>query len=924
MRVFLLFAKVLYKQYNRKKMKKLLFAVMMATMPFISTFAQVSGKVVDADSRDALPGAVVLVKGATTATTTDMDGNFTIDASNQDVLVISFLGYTSTENVGGGTIELVPDVMFLGEVVVTSGVIDVAKVRETPVAVSTISPSEIALKVGNQEFPEVMNSTPGVYATKQGGGYGDSRISLRGFDQRNTSFLINGQPVNDMENGWVYWSNWQGLTDVASGIQIQRGLGASRLAVPSVGGTVSIFTKAAQLDEGGSVSETIGNDGYTKTTVNYNSGKNDNGWASSFLLSKWAGNGYVYNTSGEGWTYFGAVGYEPEGSDHKLNLSLLGAGQWHHQRDVWVSIRDFQNFGEANADGIDQRWNSNGGTLNGEEFSMRRNFYNKPLATFNWDWDINENLTLNTSLYGSAGRGGGTGPRGRNYDVHPYRKDLYEFMYEDSVTTFRNEDGTIDFDAIVADNQAGAGAGYGVADSLTSSPFYGQLVGSNGYSDNGVYRSGMIRRASMNSHDWVGAISNLEGEWGNWKTSIGVDLRSYKGYHYRTVNDLMGFDAYYSTGNDNNDGQFINTTVNASPFQNTGLTGPKIDYYNTGKVNWTGLNGMVEYNKDGRYNAVLQAGVSNQAYQREDFFDQPENPISDVHNQMGGYVKGGANYNLDEKNNVFFNAGLISRQPQFDAVFPNYANNVNEDLQNEEIRSVELGYGYVDRDLTLNVNAYATNWGNRFVSRSLTNAQGVDGFAQFKDIDVQHNGIELEAKHNTTDRLTLKGMLSVGDWRYTKDFTSTLFDDQQNEIGTGTLYLKDAKVGDAAQFVANFGADYRVRKTNFDVNYRFVDGLYADYSILDSEFTTPDNAGALKLPSYGLMDMGMTTRFNLFGNVASFRVNVNNALNTTYIAESNTNIHATDASDVWNGVDTRNFVWFGFGRTWNASLKYNF
>ena len=33
---------------------------------------------------------------------------------------------------------------------------------------STISPSEIALKVGNQEFPEIMNKTPGVYATKQG------------------------------------------------------------------------------------------------------------------------------------------------------------------------------------------------------------------------------------------------------------------------------------------------------------------------------------------------------------------------------------------------------------------------------------------------------------------------------------------------------------------------------------------------------------------------------------------------------------------------------------------------------------------------------------------------------------------------------------------------------------------------------------
>jgi len=804
----------------------------------------------------------------------------------------------------------------LDEVVVTSGVIDIAKVRETPIAVSTISPSEITLKTGNLEFPEIMNNTPGVYATKQGGGYGDSRLSLRGFDQRNTSFLINGQPVNDMENGWVYWSNWQGLTDVASGIQIQRGLGASRLAVPSVGGTVSIFTKAAQKSEGGSVAQVLGNDGYLKTTVNYNTGKDEDGWATSFLLSKWQGNGYVYNTSGEGWTYFGAVGYEPKGSDHKMNLSILGAGQWHHQRDVYVSIRDFEYFGE---EGIDPRWNSNGGTLNGEEYSMRRNFYNKPLATFNWDWDINSTWTLNTSLYGSAGRGGGTGPRGRNYynaetDILPYQKDLYEHYVEDGRGS-RDENGFIDFDALVAYNQANT-------DGYTGdiSGFNGQMIGSNGFRDSNVNRAVIVRRASMNSHNWVGAISNLEGEFGNWKTSIGVDLRNYKGYHYRTMNDLMGLDGYYSTGNKNSAGQIINTTIDASPFRNTGLNGPKIDYYNTGLVRWGGLNGMVEYNEKGRYNAVLQAGVSNQAYQREDFFDQPALPVSDVHNQLGGYVKGGANYNLNDEMNVFFNAGYISRQPMFDAVFPNYANLVNEDLQNEEITSVELGYGYITNDLALNVNAYSTNWGNRFISRSLSNSQGVDGFAQFKDIDVRHNGIEVEGKYTVNSNLKVKGMVSAGDWRYTKDFTATLFDDQQQEIGTGTLYLEGAKVGDAAQFVTSLGADYRVGKVNLDANYRFVDGLYADYNILDDVFTAPDNAGALKLPSYGLVDMGMTTRLGKM----TLRLNVNNVLNTTYIAESNTNIHADENSVTWNGIDTRNFVWFGFGRTWNASLKYNF
>ena len=839
---------------------------------------------------------------------------------NQQMKKIAIVFLTCIAGVYAQQDEAVNDTILnvnLEEVVVSSGVIDIAKERETPIALSKITAQEVALKVGNQEFPEIMNKTPGVYATKQGGGYGDSRISLRGFDQRNTSFLINGQPVNDMENGWVYWSNWQGLTDIASGIQIQRGLGASRLAVPSVGGTVSIFTKSAEKQQGGSFTQMIGNDGYVKTTAAYNTGVNDKGWSSSYLLTKWSGNGYIYNTKGEGWTYFFAVGYTPEGSNHKLNLSVLGAGQWHHQRDVWVSIRDYQNFGE---DGIDRRWNTNGGMLNGEEYSLRRNFYNKPLATFNWDWQIADNLELNTSLYGSAGRGGGTGPRGNNYrngtiDMLPFRKDLTEHYNENGRGT-RTSDGFINYDAVIQYNRSIDDYTGGLA----RGAFDGGKIGSNGFREDGVSREILIRRASMNSHDWVGAISNLNLYSGNMHYSIGVDLRNYKGYHYRVLNDLLGLDGYFSTGNKNSAGQIIETLVEASPFQNTGIKGPKIDYYNIGYVGWQGLNGMAEYSSE-QLTAVLQAGLSNQSFQREDFFDQPGNPLSEKKNVGGGYIKGGANYNFNENSNAFFNAGYISRQPNFDAVFPNYRNDINPDLQNEVITSVELGYGFISNALRLNINLYSTNWGNRFVTRSLSNQQGVDGTAQFKDIDVTHNGIEIEGTYNLSGATKLRGMLSMGDWRYTKDFESELFDENQQSIGTGTLYTKDAKVGDAAQFVAFLGVDHRFGSNlRVDLDYRFVDGLYADYSITDSAFTTPDNQGALQLPSYGLVDFGASYYFGKW----SLRANINNLLDTTYIAESNSNIHATAGSTTWEGVDVRNSVWFGFGRTWNLSLRYQF
>ena len=152
-------------------MRKLLLVGLML-LTSITTFAQISGKVIDAETGDVLPGATIQVEGTADGVVSGFDGTFSIDVSEGELLIISYIGYETAFEAAKDTmvVALQADLNVLGEVVVTSGVIDIAKVRETPVAVSTISPSEIALKVGNQEFPEIMNKTPGVYATKQGGG----------------------------------------------------------------------------------------------------------------------------------------------------------------------------------------------------------------------------------------------------------------------------------------------------------------------------------------------------------------------------------------------------------------------------------------------------------------------------------------------------------------------------------------------------------------------------------------------------------------------------------------------------------------------------------------------------------------------------------------------------------------------------------
>ena len=103
---------------------------------------------------------------------------------------------------------------------------------KTAVAYSDVSKEEIALRLGSQDIPLALNTVPSVYSTNQGGGAGDARINVRGFNQRNVAVMINGIPVNDMENGWVYWSNWDGVADATTSIQLQKGLSAQNLATP--------------------------------------------------------------------------------------------------------------------------------------------------------------------------------------------------------------------------------------------------------------------------------------------------------------------------------------------------------------------------------------------------------------------------------------------------------------------------------------------------------------------------------------------------------------------------------------------------------------------------------------------------------------------------------------------------------------------
>jgi hypothetical protein len=394
---------------------------------------RVEGIVEDAVTGETLIGVnVVYAPGK--GVVSDIDGYFNIELENGTyTLSISYVGYVSQDQ--KIKIENKKEILnielkniTLSEVEVVG---DLAQSRETPVAFSTINPAQLQEELASQNIPMILNSTPGVYATQQGGGDGDDRINIRGFSQRNVAVMIDGLPVNDMENGWVYWSNWFGLDLVTQTIQVQRGLGASKLALPSIGGTMNIITAGITQKRKISFKQEVGDHGFLRSSVGYTSGQLKGGWGITLAGSYKRGNGWVERTFTEGWFYY--VKVDKKFGKNILSFTAMGAPQEHGQRRYKKPIATYDSAYAAKL-GITERpgeyfnstyidtvtmvnkglhYNSDWGrytTLDGAEITLndKKNYYFKPLYTLRHFWSANDRFYLSNIVYLSMGNGGGT------------------------------------------------------------------------------------------------------------------------------------------------------------------------------------------------------------------------------------------------------------------------------------------------------------------------------------------------------------------------------------------------------------------------------------------------------------------------------------------------------------------------------------
>ncbi len=698
------------------------FFLLMLTLLCMSGFAQtqkIAGTVIDADNGEPIIGASVLEVGSSNGVVTDLDGNFSLKVANKATIKLSYVGYETVElaaKANMGIIQLKAIAQVLEDVTIMG---QMAKQSKTPVAVSQVNALDIEERLGGGEFPEVLKNTPGVHANGNGGGWGDSEIWMRGFDNTNVATMINGVPMNDMEGGTVYWSNWQGLSDVTSVMQTQRGMGASKVSAPSVGGTINIITKGIDAKRGGVVSYSIGNDGANKLLFSVSTGLMSNGWAITVLGAKSWGNGYIQGTGYNGYSYFANISKRIN-DRHQLSLTGFGAPQSHWQRPSGnsgaLTLAEWNNVKKYMTDGMDyRRYNpAYGYANNGKQKGANFNKYHKPQISLNHVWQIDYKSSLSTSLYTSIGRGFGYTAEASPYSQYAY-SDLTRGAYNGVLTTvFRREDGSFD---------------------------YGKVEDINAASTTG---SELIIAENRNYHNWYGLVSTYQNKFFDvLDMTAGLDVRYYQGIHQAVISDLMSGEYFIDATRVNSVTAENNYHRNDPAWAYQKMTVGDVVYRDyTGHVMQEGAFATLEYSKD-KLSAFINGSFSYTSYWRVDRFYYDENhQRSETVNFAGGTIKGGVNYNFNAFNNLFINAGYISRAPKFNGAFmsSNVSHAVNKDAANEKIASAEIGYGFHNQYVNFVANAYYTRWMDKTMSRSTTLDNQSTGYINMTGVNAQHMG----------------------------------------------------------------------------------------------------------------------------------------------------------------------------------------
>ena len=695
----------------------------------------------------------------------------------------------------------------------------------------------------------IVNSNSNIYANEVGYLWSPVRFRYRAFNQKYNDVYINGALMNDAESGQFRYSQVGGLNNQTRSGEYSLPFEANNFSMPSMGGANNYNFRPSAMPIGNKAALSVANRNYTlRGMYSYSSGLNDKGWAVAAALTyRWADRGYVEGTFYNSLSYF--LGIEKVTGNH--SISFVTWGNPTERASQGASTDEM--YWIAN----DRYYNPYWGYQNGKKRNSRVINDFAPTALLTWDWKINDDMKLTTSLTGKYSMYKSTKLNYNNSDnpQPDYWKVLpssYFNVWNEDDNSYRTESAwdawnnaynwlssskvnrQIDFDRLYAANVSASQQG---ADAM----YY-------------------IQAKHNNQLDFK-LSSTLDMKLDDrQKLVMGMNLGTTKGMHYQTMDDMLGATQfhninYYALGKYDINSEQVQYDLN-NPNAKVG-DGDRFGYDYNILVDradfWTTYSATLS-----RMHAFVSARVGGTQMQRD---GKMRNGLAKDNSYgksgtarfLDGGGKIGLSFNLGMGNIIQLGAGYELRTPTAYTAFasPEINNDFVANLKNEKVLSAELGYSLNTSWVRANVNAYysrikdATEWQCFYFD----NANSFS-YVSLTGVEKEYYGVEYGLKFKITSAFSIQAVGTVSEAKYANDANVRYMLSTSGDYGNDICHLKGVREASTPLFAQSLTLSYNNKGWFIDLTGNYYDHIYLSPSVYYryDEICEHDNDGNAIVP----------------------------------------------------------------------------
>lgn len=676
-------------------------------------------------------------------------------------------------------------------------------IKVVPITLESIKRETIEKEYWMQGLPMFLNGSTNINSySESGSSIGNSFFTIRGFDQRRISVMINGIPQNDAEEHQVYWNELSDITSSLENIQIQRGMSTALFGASEIGGVINLQTVDYFKNKFLSLNAGYGAYNSKRLSLKYSSGMTKSGFGYYGKLSKTNSDGYRNLSWTDQWSYFFSAG-KMIGQNSVIKLNVYGSPVKNHLTFSGIT-KEYLDGRVTGIQSVDRRYNP-------LEYPGETDDSFQPHFELVYNLQATKNLYISNTInyirregnfvhYSSALKGN---------DFSDFR--LKHFYIQDTTLYnpnyfLRNAVGRIVFEY---------GKGYVVA------------------------RSDIVTKSITNGNDfgWYPKIHlKHSGDMGN--LVIGGELRLHNSENSGEIvhsNVLPpgtpeNYKYYSYNGKKSTYSVYLNEFTNIEK-KLSGMIGLQFTYhkYSIENIAYTPYNFEVDYkffntrigmnyNFNEHFRSFLNLSVARREPRLSDIYD-------------GSNVNATPNFqNIDTVNRTY-------SHPLIDY---------------EELRDYELGFGYSENTLKTNLNFYWMEYKNEIVGNGQLNNFGRPITSNAGES--VHRGIELEFEYNIPAKIYSKvsdknyNIIISGNLSLSDNYFRTYI--EKNRIDTlGNLYGHDYsgnRILLNPQIIGNLSLSYNYGNgINAYITMQYIGKQYLDNT--ENEKKNPD---AKLVPGY--------------------------------------------------------------------------